>query len=669
MKKRLSIFGVGAGLLWICASAQPGVSEGIVGTEPVFRTTQTVPTAREDTDTVMFREQRLGAPVARPLPLRKFRQGGAFLMQDPVVGITDPIEAFEESLPGAFIAFNGPGWSGGYPPDPIIDVGPGHVAVGVNNILRFYNKNTGAQTFTSTFESFFSSVGGNWTFTSDPKLFYDRHSNRWFVMILGIRNTDTYSYYLVAVSDDSDPNGVWTKWAIDSTVNGSTATNTWSDYPGFGYDQQAIYISANMFSRSTSGFQYVKLRILPKEQMLNGSSTLTWTDIPSITTASGGAAFTIQPAWHYDTTNTPFMASVSVSASSTLFLYHVNDPLGSPTLTKRALSVNSYGAPPSAPQSGTTTRLSSVDTRLMNAVWRNNRLYLTHGTSASNGGAVNGSRWYEVNTTGGAGSATLVQQGTISESLKYQFMPAIAVNNEGTIAVGFSRSASTEFASMAYVHRFAGDATGTMRAPVIMKAGTNVYTGEGGSIVRWGDYSGAAVDPSDERVFWFFNMYPSTTTTRWATWIQSVTLTSLPTVIQGAITGNPSPNGLPITVKFRTPFTLNTQHTYNGVLSGVGDYRFSPVQAGRWDINVKVSKYLSKTLRNYTLTNGETLTLNYSLLCGDVNDDDFIDDLDLLAVLLEFGGTPVSSDLNRDGEVNDLDLLIVLINFAEQGDL
>jgi hypothetical protein len=49
---------------------------------------------------------------------------------------------------------------------------------------------------------------------------------------------------------------------------------------------------------------------------------------------------------------------------------------------------------------------------------------------------------------------------------------------------------------------------------------------------------------------------------------------------------------------------------------------------------------------------------------GDVNGDGCVNDLDLLAVLFDFGSAGGSSDVNRDGTVNDLDLLVVLFNFG-----
>jgi len=63
-----------------------------------------------------------------------------------------------------------------------------------------------------------------------------------------------------------------------------------------------------------------------------------------------------------------------------------------------------------------------------------------------------------------------------------------------------------------------------------------------------------------------------------------------------------------------------------------------------------------------------TTTLNFSMIPGDVNDDNMIDDADLLAVLFAFGGSDATADVNGDGVVDDADLLLVLFNFGSSGE-
>jgi hypothetical protein len=84
----------------------------------------------------------------------------------------------------------------------------------------------------------------------DPKVIYDQYSDRFLVVAL--ESTDTSfgdpsntSRILLAVSDDSDPNGTWYFHAVNSLIN-IGGLDRWADYPGFAVDNQAIY-DANMF--------------------------------------------------------------------------------------------------------------------------------------------------------------------------------------------------------------------------------------------------------------------------------------------------------------------------------------------------------------------------------------------------------------------------------------
>ena len=98
---------------------------------------------------------------------------------------------------------------------------------------------------------------------TDPKVIYDQYSDRFVVMALEFMDGTTplqtvdMSRILVAVSDDGDPNGTWYYQSINSMVNvpdPTTAGQTlrcWTDYPGFGMDKDAIYITGDLFEFGT----------------------------------------------------------------------------------------------------------------------------------------------------------------------------------------------------------------------------------------------------------------------------------------------------------------------------------------------------------------------------------------------------------------------------------
>lgn len=102
-----------------------------------------------------------------------------------------------------------------------------------------------------------------------------------------------------------------------------------------------------------------------------------------------------------------------------------------------------------------------------------------------------------------------------------------------------------------------------------------------------------------------------------------------------------------------------------------------------YELYVHVDRYLNKKLPSLDTTNmfyilpGDAFSsAGFTLIPGDVNGDNFIDDLDYNAVLNCYknkANTPscknkLLADLNDDGVVDDTDLQIVIDHYGEQGD-
>ena len=105
------------------------------------------------------------------------------------------------------------------------------------------------------------------------------------------------------------------------------------------------------------------------------------------------------------------------------------------------------------------------------------------------------------------------------------------------------------------------------------------------------------------------------------------------------------------------------------VLGSGGSYVLHTGITGTVQARVYVPGWLGQ---RQTLSVGSSgiITANWSLINGDVNRDNQIDDADLLSVLFAFGqtGANLPADCNGDGTVDDADLLIVLFNFGAVGD-
>ncbi len=103
------------------------------------------------------------------------------------------------------------------------------------------------------------------------------------------------------------------------------------------------------------------------------------------------------------------------------------------------------------------------------------------------------------------------------------------------------------------------------------------------------------------------------------------------------------------------------------VLQANGQYTVATALSGTASVRVRVPGWLS---RRQTLTLAPDTSVNWTLINGDANRDNQIDDADLLMVLFAFGqtGSSLPEDVNGDGAVDDADLLIVLFNFGSVGE-
>ena len=175
-------------------------------------------------------------------------------------------------------------------------------------------------------------------------------------------------------------------------------------------------------------------------------------------------------------------------------------------------------------QSSTKEKLDSLGDRLMyRLAYRNFGTYqtmvATHsvavGTSRKN--PFTGVRWYEVRNPGG--TPTVYQQSTFSPDTTYRWMPSIAMDKVGNMALGFSASSSSIHPAIRYTGRLATDALDTMGIENSILAGTGSQTT---GLNRWGDYSSMAIDPVDDCTFWYANEYiASNGTFNWHTRLAS----------------------------------------------------------------------------------------------------------------------------------------------------
>ncbi len=402
-----------------------------------------------------------------------------------------------------FDAISNTAWN---PPDPSLAVGPNHIVATVNMAIAFYDKN-GNEEFSALLNDsgdpgFFEDIGAG-GFTFDPKCFYDQHSQRFVVLALEYYSGE--SWITIAVSDDSDPNGVWYKYRTWSVVSDGGSTY-WVDYPGFGFDDDYFYVTGNLFGLNYVGWGGVLYRVFDKTPMLSGDPVV----IADVRKAGHAS---MQCAQHYGDAPSAFF--VGRNNSTELRVAYINDP-SNPSVVSEFVAVPSHGTPGGGvPNPGGT--ISALDGRIMNSHYRDGSLWTAHGIEGSGVNAVG--RWYEIELENWpASSASLRQSGdtTVPNSMS-SFFPAIAQNKRGEVAVVVATANNSTNPTLQIIGRKESDLLGTMGAPTIVR------TGNAGADGRWGDYFDMTVDPNNDTVFWYIGEVQ--TTSGWQTYIGSALIT------------------------------------------------------------------------------------------------------------------------------------------------
>ena len=414
--------------------------------------------------------------------------------------------------------FAGISYTGWYPPDQIMAVGPSHVLVMVNSSLAIYEKTGGAAVSTSTLGDWFSNVSPGTTMIFDPKCAYDQWNGRYILLALALNTTSNESYYLISVSQTNDATGLWWNWKLNAKLNGSTDTSNWADYPQIGFDSStsgAVYITSNQFAFG-GNFQYSKLRILKKSELYAGSS-LTWYDFWNKKNSNGSAVFTWQPVQTMSSTTGEWLVNtVSSSSGNAVSLWKVTNPTSAtPTLKRVAnVSVRAYSAPPDGKQKGGTTLIDTGDCRLYNAVFQNNHVYTTTTEAYKWGDNSTESaiRYLKISTS----TQKTVLDKTYGGNEAYYSYPAINVDSSDNIYLVFSRYSSKEYGCVRFSGRKTTDTK--MQGSASLKAGEAYYVRKvSQNRNRWGDYSGIARDPSNGSI-WLYGEYAKPSN-QWGTWI------------------------------------------------------------------------------------------------------------------------------------------------------
>jgi hypothetical protein len=488
-------------------------------------------------------------------------------------------------MPGPILTFDGMNSAQSgclcLPPDTDGDVGPNHYVQSVNSSIKIFDKSGNPLNGPNgtTYNSFFLTLAGtpcSGFNNGDGFVFYDHVANRWVVSDFAFPGSLPGAgpfYQCIGVSKTGDPvSGGWFLYAIQH----DPANPTWiGDYPKFALWSNAYYLTVNLFDGVTLGFQGVRAFAFDRASMLAGGPAHTIAF--NITPAGLGDSYSLVPAG-FRTGNPPpagrdeFLLSVDSPATGGVTLTQVHGwkfhadfavpgnstlGIGSSHSPNANVTVNGFvdaftnSGTLLVPQNGTAQKLDTLGDKIMTPVvyqnrsgteslWASQTVLLNYPTGPT---AV---RWYQFNVTGGNFPATPVQQQSWNNGNDglWRWMPSIAVDQNGNMAIGYSTSSTTLEPSIRYAGRLASDPLNNLgQGEAIMTAGGGHQTHSSG---RWGDYSMTTIDPADNRTFWHTNEYYSVTSS--ANWFTRVGKFQFP-----VSTPTPTPTPTPAVTPTPTP--------------------------------------------------------------------------------------------------------------------
>ena len=384
------------------------------------------------------------------------------------------------------------------PPDAHIAVGPSNIVVVVNRRWECYDKsNPGNRRDWSTFADFLMNVAPPNTDLFDARVIYDRWSSRFIMIIDGRNNVTQQSFWFLIVSQGSSWISGWSIWTVNPAINGSTPTTNLADRPDIGVDGNNIYITSNMYDFATSATGYAKIRAYRLADLYVGALS-GYFDAWDLRNPDNSPAWDIRPADRFGSKGDMFLANAA--SSSKLSLWRDSDPFDMLPITPTNISVGPFSQPPNAQQPGVTNTLRTNDYRILQAQYRAGGIWATHHINYDWGtGPRSAIRLYKIRED----ALGLLQQITVGSPDYFYFYPSFATDQDDNVVTSFSISSRSNlipglYASLGFTGRQSQDPPNTIDPiTTVIKAGEGVYTSTMDSAVRWGDYSGTALDPAD----------------------------------------------------------------------------------------------------------------------------------------------------------------------------
>jgi len=415
----------------------------------------------------------------------------------------------------------------------------------VNESFAVFNKSTGSVVYgPASGNTLWQALGAPCSSISDLDEIaqYDKLANRWVMLMPLFTNPP---YLCIAVSTTPDATGSWNLYAFEIPVNSTLChCRMMPDYPKLAIWPDAYYIAYDQaWNLNYEG---------PGVCAVNRSAMLSGAAATMQCVSNNGNTNGVWLAADLDGTTPPpsgepeYLLNLDSNFHSLdLWQFHVDwtTPANSTLTGPTNIPVTPFSGvcgdtativftpqDNCVPQAGTTQMLGAYADRLMyRLAYRNFGTYedlvAQHTVQVSTGSNQTGINWYELQNPGSGFG--LYQQGLYAPDSNYRWMGSIGMDKAGNIAMGYSVSSSTMSPSIRYTGRLSTDPLGTMESEIDVLSSAGIATASQVNYPRWGDYSGMAIDPTDDCTFWYTNEYqPAGGKNRWATRIASFSFPS-----------------------------------------------------------------------------------------------------------------------------------------------
>ena len=413
-------------------------------------------------------------------------------------------------LAEATVKVNVEGSTSGSPNDPTGDIGKDHYVHAINSTLIGIYDKEGNEIVSFPANNLWSSIG--FTSAGDPIVLYDQEVDRWIITEFPSGNQ-----LLVAVSEDSDPMGVYNAYNFQ--------TPSFPDYPKYGIWKDAITVTTN-----EGGPSNLHAYAINKEQLYASKSevSIQRIELPGNTNTEAGFYVATPVDWigqNVPKDNKPIFLALNDSswgdvAEDEISLFTLDIDWEAPANTsfeKTSIVTSPFDGNPCSvpgfgfscmPQGGSPLGLDGIPEVIMNqAVYRN---FLSHEslvfnfiTDVTDGENLSGIRWVELRRTDSQWE--LYQEGTFApDDGLDRYMGSLAIDGSGNIALAYNVSSEDEFVGVRYTGRKWDDELGLMTVEEgVLIEGTNSIS----SGARFGDYAQMGIDPVDDKTFWYTTEY------------------------------------------------------------------------------------------------------------------------------------------------------------------